>query len=67
MANAPRCFCIAAQAQRIRQLSLAQTEALVKVVLDFQTAANLTAWLAAPPESPPNLSPRRRKCTSARC
>ncbi|MDG4597582.1 MAG: DUF4351 domain-containing protein [Candidatus Contendobacter sp.] len=35
----------------MRQLSLAQTEALVKAVLDFQTAANLTAWLAAPPKS----------------
>ena len=42
----------AAQAQRIRRLSLAQTEALAEAVLDFQTAADLTAWLAAPPESP---------------
>ena len=43
----------AAQEQRIRQLSLERTEALAETVLDFQTAADLTAWLAAlPPESP---------------
>ena len=32
------------------QLSLEQTEALAEAVFDFQTAADLTAWLAALPE-----------------
>ncbi len=35
--------------QHIRQLSLEQTEALAEAVFDFQTAADLTAWLAALP------------------
>ncbi|MFO1423152.1 MAG: DUF2887 domain-containing protein [Candidatus Competibacteraceae bacterium] len=43
----------AAQEHWIRQLSLERTEALAEAVLDFQTAADLTAWLVAlPPESP---------------
>jgi predicted transposase/invertase (TIGR01784 family) len=36
--------------QHVRQLSLEQTEALAEAVFDFQTAADLTAWLAALPE-----------------
>ena len=35
--------------QQIRRLSLEQTEALAEAVLDFQTAADLTAWLAVLP------------------
>ncbi|MEI2781998.1 MAG: Rpn family recombination-promoting nuclease/putative transposase [Candidatus Competibacter sp.] len=37
----------ASQEHLIRRLSLAQTEALAEALLDFQTIADLTAWLAA--------------------
>ena len=33
--------------QRIGRLSLEQTEALVEALLDFQTPADLVAWLVA--------------------
>lgn len=37
----------ASQEHLIRRLSLAQTEALAEALLDFQTVADLTVWLAA--------------------
>lgn len=40
----------AAQELRMGRLSPEQTEALAEAVFDFQTAADLTAWLAALPE-----------------
>ncbi len=36
----------AAQAARIQQLPLEQAEALAEALLDFQTPADLAAWLA---------------------
>jgi hypothetical protein len=36
-----------AHEQRIRRLSLEQTEALMEALLDFRTPTDLTAWLAA--------------------
>ncbi|MDG4596478.1 MAG: DUF4351 domain-containing protein [Candidatus Contendobacter sp.] len=36
-----------AHEQRIRRLSLEQTEALMEAFLDFQTPTDLVAWLVA--------------------